>query len=190
MFRILAEELLGYDISILTLPGNHTMPDREEIFQHLASCTTALCDGYNSRPDGNSAPPAMLTLDLWLPPSYHVDTWGLVDAGQLGPAVRFGWFIPSRTEAKIPPNMDHWKILSDTDTARAFHPSQEQMAVIEPFLRTPDNRLDSCTTSYITIHHYTDITALMTTVERESSHHQPAPHSKTTVLYYSQTIQV
>ena len=44
----------------------------------------------------------MLALDLWLPPSYHVDTWGLLDAGQLGPALRWstaathsdiGWWI-------------------------------------------------------------------------------------------------
>ena len=33
-------------------------------------------------------PSAMITLDMWLPPSKDVDSWGLVDAGQLGPAVR------------------------------------------------------------------------------------------------------
>ena len=84
------------------------------------------CDGYNSRPDTDSAPPAMLALDLWLPPSHHVDTWGLVDAGQLGPAVRLGWFMPSRTAAMFPPTMDHWKILLDYKTAEIFFPSQEE----------------------------------------------------------------
>ena len=34
------------------------------------------------------APAAMLALDMWLPPSYLVDTWGLRDGGYLGPAVR------------------------------------------------------------------------------------------------------
>ena len=33
-------------------------------------------------------PKAMVTLDMMLPPSRDVDSWGLVDAGQLGPAVR------------------------------------------------------------------------------------------------------
>ena len=31
----------------------------------------------------------MLALDMSLPPSYTVDTWGLIDAGHLGPAIRF-----------------------------------------------------------------------------------------------------
>ena len=31
----------------------------------------------------------MLSLDISLPPSYTVDTWGLVDAGHLGPATRY-----------------------------------------------------------------------------------------------------
>ncbi len=30
----------------------------------------------------------MLTLGVLLPPSYHVETWGLLDVGQLGPAPR------------------------------------------------------------------------------------------------------
>ena len=31
----------------------------------------------------------MLTLGVLLPPSYHMDSWGLVDLGQLGPASRY-----------------------------------------------------------------------------------------------------
>ena len=48
------------------------------------------CDDYNSNHMTEKVPPAMLTLDMVLPPSYHVDTWGLLDGGQLGPAVRYG----------------------------------------------------------------------------------------------------
>ena len=36
----------------------------------------------------DQAPSAMLALDMLVPPSYHVDTWGLLDGGQLGPAIR------------------------------------------------------------------------------------------------------
>ena len=46
------------------------------------------CDDYTSSQPQDATPAAMLALDLWLPPSYHVDTWGLLDAGQLGPALR------------------------------------------------------------------------------------------------------
>ena len=60
------------------------------------------CDDYTSSQPQDATPAAMLALDLWLPPSYHVDTWGLLDAGQLGPALRWsiaathsdiGWWI-------------------------------------------------------------------------------------------------
>ena len=47
------------------------------------------CDDYTSSQPQDATPAAMLALDLWLPPSYHVDTWGLLDAGQLGPALRW-----------------------------------------------------------------------------------------------------
>ena len=30
----------------------------------------------------------MVTLDLWLPPSYVLDSWDVLDSGQLGPATR------------------------------------------------------------------------------------------------------
>jgi hypothetical protein len=33
-------------------------------------------------------PSGMMSLAVMLPPSYHVDTWGLVDLGQLGPSSR------------------------------------------------------------------------------------------------------
>ena len=49
------------------------------------------------------APVTMLSLDMWLPPSYQLDTWGLLDAGQLGPAIRYD----------IPPSyqLDTWGLL-------------------------------------------------------------------------------
>ena len=46
------------------------------------------CDDFNSNPMKDQAPSAMLALDMLIPPSYHVDTWGLLDGGQLGPAIR------------------------------------------------------------------------------------------------------
>ena len=46
----------------------------------------------NPKP-GPDIPPAMITLDMLLPPSQDVDTWGLVDVGQLGPAVRWDRYI-------------------------------------------------------------------------------------------------
>ena len=49
------------------------------------------CDDYTSSQPQDATPAAMLALDLWLPPSYHVDTWGLLDAGQLGPALRWSY---------------------------------------------------------------------------------------------------
>ena len=31
----------------------------------------------------------MMSLAVMLPPAYHVDPWGLVDLGQLGPSSRY-----------------------------------------------------------------------------------------------------
>ena len=81
----------------------------------------------------------MMTIDMWLFPSHHVDTWGLLDVGQLGPAVRFGWFMPNRTADQFPPSMDHWKIFTDKLMAKTFQPSQDQMDFIQPFLKTKEN---------------------------------------------------
>ena len=47
------------------------------------------CDDYPTK-----APRAMLSLDMMLPPSYQVDTWGLLDPGQLGPAARYNTSEP------------------------------------------------------------------------------------------------
>ena len=53
-------------------------------------------------------PLSMMTLDMWLPPSQEVDTWGLLDVGQLGPAPRFGLLSPVRDHQ---PAITHWKYL-------------------------------------------------------------------------------
>ena len=54
-------------------------------------------------------PQAMVSLDLMMAPTSYVDKWGLVDVGQLGPAVRLAWLVPSRTE-QLSPLHDHWKV--------------------------------------------------------------------------------
>ena len=43
-------------------------------------------------------PPAMMTLDLWLPPSYVLDSWDVLDSGQLGPATRQAYIGPDRLD--------------------------------------------------------------------------------------------
>jgi hypothetical protein len=45
----------------------------------------------------------MMSLAVMLPPSYHVDTWGLVDLGQLGPSSRYTSALePVRDTAPTP----------------------------------------------------------------------------------------
>ena len=46
---------------------------------------------FNSRIASNQLqiPTAMISLDMWMPPSSLVDKWGLIDVGQLGPAGRW-----------------------------------------------------------------------------------------------------
>ena len=91
VFMILARELLGYDISLVQNQQSVVKSEENTAIQLklLASCTNPLCNGFNSGPESSSTPRALLTLDMVLPPSHHVDTWGLLDAGQLGPAVRY-----------------------------------------------------------------------------------------------------
>ena len=48
--------------------------------------------------------------------------WGLEDVGQLGPAVRLGWFLPRRTEVASPTILGHWRVLQDPTRGKAsFH---------------------------------------------------------------------
>ena len=46
------------------------------------------CGDQDAMPEQETVPSEMLTLGVMLPPSYHVDTWNLIDIGQLGPALR------------------------------------------------------------------------------------------------------
>ena len=78
------------------------------------------CDDYTSNPAKDSAPSAMVSLDLQLPPSDHVDTWDLLDGGQLGPAVRLGWFVSHAGQE----DLTHWKLLTDSEVAKNFRPNK------------------------------------------------------------------
>ena len=58
--------------------------------QLFCSCADLDERPFNSRIPSNQlrVPTAMLSMDVWLPPSSFVDKWGLIDVGQLGPAGR------------------------------------------------------------------------------------------------------
>ena len=85
-------------------------------------------------------PQAMVALHLLMAPTSYVDKWGLVDVGQLGPAVRLGWFIPSRMEQASPPLYDHWKVFKDLNSLTPFVPSEEQRRFIRERVRRNDER--------------------------------------------------
>ena len=70
-------------------PTCKTPPQTKSSVSYVYFYFCSRCDDYTSAQPKDSAPRAMLSLDLWLPPSYHVDTWRLEDAGQLGPALRY-----------------------------------------------------------------------------------------------------
>ena len=74
----------------------------------------------------------MLSLDLELPPSDHVDTWDLLDGGQLGPAVRLGWFVSRTGEEKL----THWKLLTQSAVARNYRPGQQEFVYLQDKLST------------------------------------------------------
>ena len=91
------------------------------------------CDDLDSRLDSHvlEVPEAMVSLHLEMAPTYFVDKWGLVDVGQLGPAVRLGWFLPRRTEQSSPPLYDHWKVFRDHGEGSPFLLTKQQ----EDFIR-------------------------------------------------------
>ena len=93
------------------------------------------CDDYTSNPAKDSAPSAMVSLDLQLPPSDHVDTWDLLDGGQLGPAVRLGWFVSHAGQE----DLTHWKLLTDSKVAKNFRPNKQEFVYLEEqLLVSPD----------------------------------------------------
>ena len=69
----------------------------------------------------------MLSLDLELPPSDHVDTWDLLDGGQLGPAIRLGWFVSHDGEEVL----THWKLLTDPAVAGNFRPDKQEFSLLQ-----------------------------------------------------------
>ena len=85
-------------------------------------------------------PLSMITLDLWLPPSQEVDTWGLLDVGQLGPAPRFGLLSPV---GEPHPAITHWKNLKSLHGIVALVPTPEQMNIISKYLLDENDRYDS-----------------------------------------------
>ena len=82
----------------------------------------------------------MVTLGLMMAPTSRVDNWGLVDLGLLGPTVRLGWFIPSRTEQSSPPLYDHWKVFRDPSSLRIFLPTDLQMGFIRENVKMDEER--------------------------------------------------
>ena len=99
----------------------------------MTNLTCFSCDDLDSRLDSHvlEVPEAMVSLHLEMAPTYFVDKWGLVDVGQLGPAVRLGWFLPSRTEQSYPPLYDHWKVFRDHSEGSPFLLTKQQ----EDFIR-------------------------------------------------------
>ena len=85
-------------------------------------------------------PLSMMTLDMWLPPSQEVDTWGLLDVGQLGPAPRFGLLSPVRDPH---PAITHWKYLKSLHSIVALVPTAEQMNTISKYLLDDNDRYDN-----------------------------------------------
>ena len=53
----------------------------------VSRCGAVGINNNNNQPP----PPAMITLDLWLPPSHVLDSWDVLDSGQLGPAARLSF---------------------------------------------------------------------------------------------------
>ena len=95
---------------------------------------------YRLEPYTLELPRAMVTLDLMMAATSTVDKWGLVDLGQLGPAVSQGWFIPSRTEQSSPPLYDHWKVFRDPSSLRLFIPTASQMAFVREKVKRDGDR--------------------------------------------------
>ena len=82
----------------------------------------------------------MITLDMWLPPSHDVDSWGLLDVGQLGPAVRFSLLTPASDTKEQFPTVNHWKVLKSRESVKNLSPTLEQLLVIKEHLQDSNRR--------------------------------------------------
>jgi len=150
IFTIFAREMLGYDVDTVLSDEIETDFDTETTFSKLSSCKNEFCKDLDERPFNSrisssqlKIPTAMVSLDTWLPPSSFVDKWGLIDVGQLGPAGRFGWFIPSRTEEQYPPLRDHWKVFRSNDSLDPFLLTDGQIEFIQMRMSRPSRPEDS-----------------------------------------------
>ena len=71
--------------------------------------------------------------------SASAQSWALEDVGQLGPAVRLGWFIPRRTE-QASPLYDHWKVLRDPTYLTTFSPTVAQQHFLREKVKKNNDR--------------------------------------------------
>ena len=81
----------------------------------------------------------MVALDVVMAPSQSAQSWALEDVGQLGPAVRLGWFIPRRTE-QASPLYDHWKVLRDPTYLTTFSPTATQQHFLREKVKKNNDR--------------------------------------------------
>ena len=81
----------------------------------------------------------MVALDVVMVPSQSAQSWALEDVGQLGPAVRLGWFIPRRTE-QASPLYDHWKVLRDPTYLTTFSPTVAQQHFLREKVKKNNDR--------------------------------------------------
>ena len=81
-------------------------------------------------------PPSMITLDMLLPPSHDVDTWGLLDVGQLGPALRFGLLSPAGENAGV----SHWASLASRAGVARLVPAQGQVQGVQEHTQDQEGR--------------------------------------------------
>ena len=77
-------------------------------------------------------PPAMITLDMWLPPSQDMDSWGLLDVRQLGPAVRVGLLTPNKEQFSA---VTHWKMFKSRESVKNLSPTKEQLDDVKEHTR-------------------------------------------------------
>eukprot|EP00091_Calanus_sinicus_P011160 TRINITY_DN25368_c0_g1_i1.p1 TRINITY_DN25368_c0_g1~~TRINITY_DN25368_c0_g1_i1.p1 ORF type:complete len:149 (-),score=27.72 TRINITY_DN25368_c0_g1_i1:130-576(-) len=79
VFKIFAKEMLGYDVETVHNDDIETEFDTETTFSKLSSCKNEFCKDldaipFNNRINSNQLqiPTAMISLDMWMPPSSFV----------------------------------------------------------------------------------------------------------------------
>lgn len=136
IFSIFAHEILGYEVDLTEVDETLESLDPQTQFAKLSSCQQQYCTDLDTRlatPGHLRVPQAMLSLDIWLPAAQEVTAWGLIDAGQLGPATRFGWFIPSHGPSALA--RTHWKLFASPQLVKPYILTQNQQRYIEDRLQ-------------------------------------------------------